>query len=166
MTGQETLGTMEIVPDELRGIIETAILEEDPPKIRGCKRACPRQMLRRHRLLAAQREPMEPVARGSLGTTAPSIAPFNAGWTLGCCTERGESWCRDAKCWATWSGKAGAKRSLFVDGEGGPLSIEHCSCRSERARRQSSLGDPGLHRGRPTTANGGGAPTPVSGQRV
>ena len=45
MTGQETLGTIWKVPDELWEIIEPIILEEDLPKTRGRKRACPRQML-------------------------------------------------------------------------------------------------------------------------
>ena len=42
---QQTLGTIWEVPDELWELIEPIILEEDPPKVRGRKRACPRQML-------------------------------------------------------------------------------------------------------------------------
>ena len=87
--------------------------------------------------------------RKSLGTTAPSIAPFNGGWNGVSCAECGEPWWRDAKSWTVWTGngkrqtepwarhvlgdligpnptdrgKAGSKRSLLVDGEGGPLSI-------------------------------------------
>ena len=87
--------------------------------------------------------------RKNLGTTAPSIAPFNGGWNWMFCDKFGESWWRSAKSWAGWTGngrqqtepwarpvlgdligpnptdrgKAGTKRSLLVDGEGGPLSI-------------------------------------------
>ena len=41
----ETLDTIWEVPDELWERIEPIILEEDPPKARGRKRADPRQML-------------------------------------------------------------------------------------------------------------------------
>ena len=45
MGKQETLGTIWEVPDELWERIEPVILETDPPKARGRKRADPRQML-------------------------------------------------------------------------------------------------------------------------
>ena len=45
MEKQETLGTIWEVPDELWERIEPIILEQDPPKARGRKRADPRQML-------------------------------------------------------------------------------------------------------------------------
>ena len=45
MEKQETLGTIWEVPDELWKRIEPIILEQDPPKARGRKRADPRQML-------------------------------------------------------------------------------------------------------------------------
>ncbi len=45
MGKQETLETIWEVPDELWERVEPIILEEDPPKVRGRKRADPRQML-------------------------------------------------------------------------------------------------------------------------
>lgn len=45
MAKQETLGTIWEVPDELWECVEPIILEIDPPKARGRKRADPRQML-------------------------------------------------------------------------------------------------------------------------
>ncbi len=45
MSKQETLGTIWEVPDELWELVEPIILEVDPPKARGRKRADPRQML-------------------------------------------------------------------------------------------------------------------------
>ncbi len=45
MEKQETLGTIWEVSDELWEQIEPIILEEDPSKARGRKRADPRQML-------------------------------------------------------------------------------------------------------------------------
>ena len=45
MGKQETLETIWEVPDELWERVEPIILEEDPPKDRGRKRADPRQML-------------------------------------------------------------------------------------------------------------------------
>ena len=45
MGKQETLETIWEVPDELWERVEPIILEEDPPKARGRKRADPRQML-------------------------------------------------------------------------------------------------------------------------
>lgn len=45
MRNRETLDTIWEVPDELWELIEPVILEQDPPKARGRKRANPRQML-------------------------------------------------------------------------------------------------------------------------
>ena len=45
MGKQETLGTIWEVPQELWELIEPIIIEVDPPKARGRKRADPRQML-------------------------------------------------------------------------------------------------------------------------
>ena len=45
MGKQETLETIWEVPDELWERVEPIILETDPPKARGRKRADPRQML-------------------------------------------------------------------------------------------------------------------------
>ncbi len=45
MGKQETLDTIWEVPDELWERIEPVIVEVDPPKVRGRKRADPRQML-------------------------------------------------------------------------------------------------------------------------
>ena len=45
MRNRETLDTIWEVPDELWELIEPVILERDPPKARGRKRADPRQML-------------------------------------------------------------------------------------------------------------------------
>ena len=83
--------------------------------------------------------------RKNWGTTAQSIAPFNGGWNWVSCAEYGEPWWNSAKSWAAWTvgrrqtgpwarhaligpnptdrGKAGSKRSLLVEGQGGPLSI-------------------------------------------
>ena len=45
MSKRETLDTIWEVPDDLWERIEPIILEEDPPKARGRRRADPRQML-------------------------------------------------------------------------------------------------------------------------
>ena len=82
MGKQETLDTIWEVPDELWERVEAIILEEDPPKARGRKRADARQMLNGiiFRLRSGPHRANGTDYRESLGTTAPSIAPFNGGW--------------------------------------------------------------------------------------
>ena len=150
MGKQETLETIWEVPDELWERIEPIILEEDPPKARGRKRSDPRQMLNgSHHLPAAQRVPMEPIAErawgrqhhsshlstvGGDGRLAPNVGSpgggvRRVGWRgLGMAGGRrshgqGTFWGDLIGPNPTDRGKAGTKRSLLVDGEGGPLSI-------------------------------------------
>ena len=150
MGKQETLETIWEVPDELWERIEPIILEEDPPKARGRKRSDPRQRdAQRHHLPAAQRVPMEPIAErawgrqhhsshlstvGGDGRLAPNVGSpgggvRRVGWRgLGMAGGRrshgqGTFWGDLIGPNPTDRGKAGTKRSLLVDGEGGPLSI-------------------------------------------
>ena len=149
MGKQETLETIWEAPDELWERIEPIILEEDPPKARGRKRSDPRQDAQRHHLPAAQRVPMEPIAErawgrqhhsshlstvGGDGRLAPNVGSpgggvRRVGWRgLGMAGGRrshgqGTFWGDLIGPNPTDRGKAGTKRSLLVDGEGGPLSI-------------------------------------------
>ena len=67
MGKQETLETIWEVPDELWERIEPIILEEDPPKARGRKRADPRQMLNGIIFRLRSGLPMEPIAERAWG---------------------------------------------------------------------------------------------------
>ena len=58
------LPTIWDVPDDLWERIEPVILQLDPPKARGRKRADQRKMLEWHYLSDAQRLPVEPLAQG------------------------------------------------------------------------------------------------------
>ena len=146
MGKQETLETIWEVPDELWERIEPIILEEDPPKARGRKRSDPRQMLNGiiFRLRSGcqwNRLPKE------LGDDSTIHRTFQRWVGTGVLHRMWEPWWRGAKSWMAWTGndrrshrqgtfwgdligpnptdrgKAGTKRSLLVDGEGGPLSI-------------------------------------------
>ena len=149
MGKQETLETIWEVPDELWERIEPIILEEDPPKARGRKRSDPRQMLNGiiFRLRSGcqwNRLPKELgddstihrtfqrwVGTGVLhrmwGALVEGCEEF--GWRgLGMAGGRrshgqGTFWGDLIGPNPTDRGKAGTKRSLLVDGEGGPLSI-------------------------------------------
>ena len=158
MNNQEGLETIWEAPDELWELIGPIILEADPPKVRGRKRADPRQMLNGiiFRLRSGcqwNRLPKE------LGTTAQSIAPFNGGWNWVSCAEYGEPWWNSAKSWAAWTGngrrqtgpwarhvlggsdwtqpngsRQGWQQAEPACGRTG-RPIEHCGCRSQRPRR-------------------------------
>ena len=149
MGKQETLETIWEVPDELWERVEPIILEEDPPKARGRKRADPRQMLNGiiFRLRSGcqwNRLPKELGGRqhhsshlstvGGDGCLAPNVGSpcggvRRVGWRgLGMAVGRrsdgqGTFWGDLIGPNPTDRGKAGTKRSLLVDGEGGPLSI-------------------------------------------
>ena len=149
MGKQETLETIWEVPDELWERIEPIILEKDPPKARGRKRADPPTDAQWHHLPPAQRVPMEPIAErawgrqhhsshlstvGGGGCLAPNVGSpcggvRRVGWRgLGMAVGRrshgqGTFWGDLIGPNPTDRGKAGTKRSLLVDGEGGPLSI-------------------------------------------
>ena len=149
MGKQETLETIWEVPDELWERIEPIILEEDPPKARGRKRSDPRQMLNGiiFRLRSGcqwNRLPKElgddsTIHRtfqrvGGDGRLAPNVGSpgggvRRVGWRgLGMAGGRrshgqGTFWGDLIGPNPTDRGKAGTKRSLLVDGEGGPLSI-------------------------------------------
>ena len=109
--GQKTLGTIWEVPDELWERLKPIILEADPPKARGRKRADPRQSS------MASSSGCAAGAKGTdcqknLETTALSIALFNGGWAGVCCAECGELWWRGAKSWAAWLGMASGRRAM------------------------------------------------------
>ena len=149
MGKQETLETIWEVPDELWERIEPIILEEDPPKARGRKRSDPRQMLNGIIFRLRSGVPMEPIAErawgrqhhsshlstvGGDGRLAPNVGSpgggvRRVGWRgLGMAGGRrshgqGTFWGDLIGPNPTDRGKAGTKRSLLVDGEGGPLSI-------------------------------------------
>ena len=79
MGKQETLDTIWEVPDELWDRVEAIILEEDPPRPGAASALTP------DRCSTASSSGCAADANGtdyreSLGTTAPSIAPFNGGW--------------------------------------------------------------------------------------
>ena len=149
MGKQETLETIWEVPDELWERIEPIILEEDPPKARGRKRSDPRQMLNGiiFRLRSGCQWNRLPKELGDdstihrtfqrwvgTGRLAPNVGSpgggvRRVGWRgLGMAGGRrshgqGTFWGDLIGPNPTDRGKAGTKRSLLVDGEGGPLSI-------------------------------------------
>ena len=148
MGKQETLETIWEVPDELWERIEPIILEEDPPKARGRKRSDPRQMLngiifrlrsgcqwnRAERAWGRQHHSSHLSTVGRDGRLAPNVGSpgggvRRVGWRgLGMAGGRrshgqGTFWGDLIGPNPTDRGKAGTKRSLLVDGEGGPLSI-------------------------------------------
>ena len=178
MGKQETLETIWEVPDELWERVEPIILEEDPPKARGRKRADPRQML--NGIIFRLRSGCQwngTDCRKSLGTTAPFIAPFNGGWRRVSCTECEEPLWRGAKSWMAWTGNGSRQTERWARHVlGGPdwaqpdgswqgwyqaespcgwrgRPLEHCGCGSKRARCQAVGGDPGRHCGGTTTAH-------------
>ena len=119
MGKQETLETIWEVPDELWERIEPIILEEDPPKARGRKRSDPRQMLNGiiFRLRSGCQWNRLPKELGDDSTIHRTFQRWVGTGVL-------------HRMWGdligpnpTDRGKAGTKRSLLVDGEGGPLSI-------------------------------------------
>ena len=148
MGKQETLETIWEVPDELWERIEPIILEEDPPKP-GAASALTHDRCSTASSSGCAAGANGTDCRKSLGTTAPFIAPFNGGrdgrlapnvgspgggvrrvgWRgLGMAGGRrshgqGTFWGDLIGPNPTDRGKAGTKRSLLVDGEGGPLSI-------------------------------------------
>ena len=158
MNNQEGLETIWEAPDELWELIGPIILEADPPKVRGRKRADPRQMLNGiiFRLRSGcqwNRLPKE------LGDDSTIIAPFNGGWNWVSCAEYGEPWWNSAKSWAAWTGNGRRQTGPWARHVwGGPdwtqpngsrqgwqqaepacgrtgRPIEHCGCRSQRPRR-------------------------------
>ena len=149
MGKQETLETIWEVPDELWERVEPIILEEDPPKARGRKRAGPTADAQRiiFRLRSGcqwNRLPKELGDDSTIhrtfqrwvgdGCLAPNVGSpcggvRRVGWRgLGMAVGRrsdgqGTFWGDLIGPNPTDRGKAGTKRSLLVDGEGGPLSI-------------------------------------------
>ena len=147
MGKQETLETIWEVPDELWERIEPIILEEDPPKARGRKRSDPRQMLNGiiFRLRSGcqwNRLPKELgddstihrtfqrwVGTGVLhrmwGALVEGCEELDGGLGMAGGRRHGQGtfWGDLIGPNPTDRGKAGTKRSLLVDGEGGPLSI-------------------------------------------
>ena len=149
MGKQETLETIWEVPDELWERIEPIILEEDPPKARGRKRSDPRQMLNGiiFRLRSGCQWNRLPKELGDDSTIHRTFQRWVGTGVLhrmwgalveGCEELDGVDWewaggrrsHGQGTFWGdligpnpTDRGKAGTKRSLLVDGEGGPLSI-------------------------------------------
>ena len=190
MGKQETLETIWEVPDELWERIEPIILEEDPPKARGRKRSDPRQMLNGiifrlrsgcqwNRLpkelgddSAIHRTFQRWVGTGVLhrmwGALGGGVR--RVGWRgLGMAGGRrshgqGTFWGDLIGPNPTDRGKAGTKRSLLVDGEGGPLSIVVAGANVHDAKLlEATLDAIVVERPQPTEEE---TPTPVSGQRV
>ena len=149
MSNQDTLETIWEVPDELWERIGPMILEADPPKARGRKRADSRQMLNGIIFPTAQRVPMEPLAArawrrqhhpshisavGQTGCLVPNVGNPGGGVRRVGRGRLGMAGSRRSHGQGSFGGdligsnptdrgKAGVKRSLLVDGEGGPLSI-------------------------------------------
>ena len=159
MNNQEGLETIWEAPDELWELIGPIILEADPPKVRGRKRADPRQMLNGiiFRLRSGCQWNRLPKELGD--DQHKSIAPFNGGWNWVSCAEYGEPWWNSAKSWAAWTGngrrqtgpwarhvwggsdwtqpngsRQGWQQAEPACGRTG-RPIEHCGCRSQRPRR-------------------------------
>ena len=158
MNNQEGLETIWEAPDELWELIGPIILEADPPKVRGRKRADPRQMLNGiiFRLRSGcqwNRLPKE------LGDDSTIHRTFHGGWNWVSCAEYGEPWWNSAKSWAVWTGngrrqtgpwarhvwggsdwtqpngsRQGWQQAEPACGRTG-RPIEHCGCRSQRPRR-------------------------------
>ena len=141
----ETLETIWEVPDELWERVEPIILEADPPKARGRKRVDPRQMLNGiiFRLRSGCQWNRLPKELGDDSTIHRTFQRWVERGVLhrmwgalveGCEELDGVDWEWQAadggSFWGgligpnpTDRGKAGSKRSLLVDGEGGPSSI-------------------------------------------
>ena len=149
MNNQEGLETIWEAPDELWELIGPIILEADPPKVRGRKRADPRQMLNGiiFRLRSGCQWNRLPKELGDdstihrtfqrwveLGVLAPNMGSL--GGTVRRVGRRGLGMAGGRRGHGqgtfggdligpnpTDRGKAGSKRSLLVEGQGGPLSI-------------------------------------------
>ena len=92
MTGKsDTLPTVREIPDDLWEQIHPVILQVDPPKSTGRKRARPRGILDGiiFRMRAGCHWNRLPRDRE---TTAPSTAPSGAGWNWGCWSASGPCW--------------------------------------------------------------------------
>ena len=144
MVEGKALPTIWDVPDDLWEQIEPVILELDPPKAKGRKRADQRRMLegiifRMRSSCQWNHLPKE------LGDYSPSIGPSSVGWGVECwrasgcpgegCEELGGvdwEW-QSADCsmgkarlgGCDWTqphrrGKAGSKKSILVDQQAGP----------------------------------------------
>ena len=159
MNNQEGLETIWEAPDELWELIGPIILEADPPKVRGRKRADPRQMLNGIIFPLAQRVPMEPIAERTGGRQHNPSHLSTVGGT-GCLAPNMERpWWNSAKSWAVWTGngrrqtgpwarhvlggsdwtqpngsRQGWQQAEPACGRTG-RPIEHCGCRSQRPRR-------------------------------
>ena len=149
MGKQETLETIWEVPGRALGTDRTYHPGGRPSQSPGPQALCPTTDAQRHHLPAAQRVPMEPIAEracgrqhhsshlstvGRDGRLAPNVGSpgggvRRVGWRgLGMAGGRrshgqGTFWGDLIGPNPTDRGKAGTKRSLLVDGEGGPLSI-------------------------------------------
>ena len=145
----DTLATVWEVSDHLWERIHPVILQLDPLKATGRRRADPRRML--NGIIFRMRSGASGITcPGRWGTAAPSIAPFSPGSSLGCWRASGPPCWKRARNWAgltgngrrrrlrhgrgpfwggavgcnpTGRGKAGSKRSILVDASGGPLSV-------------------------------------------
>ena len=156
-------------------------MEEDPPKARGRKRSDPRQMLNGiiFRLRSGcqwNRLPKELIHRtfpvGRDGRLAPNVGSpgggvRRVGWRgLGMAGGRrsdGQGWGDLIGPNPTDRGKAGTKRSLLVDGEGGPLSIVVAGANVHDAKLlEATLDAIVVERPQPTEEE----PQHLSGQRV
>ena len=147
MVEGKALPTIWDVPDDLWERIGPVILELDPPKARGRKRADQRKMLegiifRMRSSCQWNHLPRE------LGDDSAIHRTFQH-W-VGCWRASGLPWWRVARNWAEWTGngqsadcsmgkarlgggaigrnptgrgKAGSKKSILVDAAGGPLSV-------------------------------------------
>ena len=177
MRKQETLETIWEVPDELWERVEPIILEEDPPKARGRKRADPRQMLNGiiFRLRSGcqwNRLPKELGDDSTIhrtfqrwvedGCLAPNVGSpgggvRRVGWRgLGMAVGRRSD--GQGTFWGdligpnpdgSWQGWYQAESPCGWRGR----PLEHCGCGSKRARCQAVGGDPGRHCGGTTTAH-------------
>ena len=126
MGKSEALPTIWEIPDHLWEQIHPVILDMDPPKGTGRKRADPRRMLdgivfRMRSGCQWNRLPRQ------LGDDSTIHGTSSAGWSWEC-WRRIALWAKPILGGAigrnpTDRGKAGSKKSILVDAEGGPLSV-------------------------------------------
>ena len=141
---RKPLGTIWEVPDELWQRIEPILKEFWPKKPTG------RRVARWRKMLNAILFRMRSGCPGGTAPRAPSTIGSNAGWPAASSRRSGRCWSpsvtnsagssgngnRPTRCWArpgsggkktgknpTDRGKKGTKKSLLVDGDGGPLGV-------------------------------------------
>ena len=164
---RETLSMIWKVPDDLWERIHPIIRRMDPPKDEGAQAGFNRGESWTASYFGCAPADSGTGCPGNWETTAPSTGPSRAGLSLAFWRGTERRWSRNAKNWTAWTGngslrtmpgqgpfwgdsigriptdlgKADSKRSVLVDGKGGP--IECGGGRSQRSRHQTVSADLG-----------------------